>query len=259
MEFQDRTLHYLMMHAKGALKRGDSQEARRWAEVAAEFAPDCEEPWLILAATAQPRASLAYFERALVVNPNSRRARRGRHWAIQQFRREQPNSPPRPRLMRRATTNIWFLPGFIFASAIVVLDIGSKWFARAILRPGETWVPLPDLGDSLLVVHLRNTGMALGLLQGYSLAFIPLTAAVIVIILAIFVFVPLRKWEQVLGLCLLFAGASGNLLDRLLTGYVTDIISIGRLPVFNLADLSILAGILFIAMGTLTDARRPTL
>lgn len=258
MAVQDPTLRYLMLHAKAALKRGDSVEARRWAEVATEFVPDCEYPWLFLAATAQPRASLAYFERALVVNPNSRRARRGRHWAIQQLRQEQPNSPPRPRLLRQPATRAWMFPGLLYASAVVVLDVGSKWFARAILLPGETWMPLPVLGDIFLVVHMQNSGIALGLLQGYGLAFIPLTAVVILITLAVFVFVPLWKWEQVLGLCLMFAGASGNLLDRLLTGYVTDIILIGRLPVFNLADLSILAGILFIAIGTLTDAWRPT-
>ena len=41
----------------------------------------------------------------------------------------------------------------------------------------------------------------------------------------------------------IFAGGFGNLLDRLLLGYVLDFISFGHIPVFNLADLFINIGI----------------
>ena len=50
--------------ARNALQRGDRAEARRLAQQAAACAPDSEEPWLILAELASPRASLAYYQRA---------------------------------------------------------------------------------------------------------------------------------------------------------------------------------------------------
>ncbi|MDI6768076.1 MAG: L,D-transpeptidase [Anaerolineales bacterium] len=52
-----------IQNAQKALQAGDKRSARRWAERAASLAPGLEEPWLILAAVASPRASLAYLGR----------------------------------------------------------------------------------------------------------------------------------------------------------------------------------------------------
>ena len=57
--------------AREALRNGNQTEARQWAEHAASLAPEMEDPWLILAAVASPRASVEYAKRALSINPNS--------------------------------------------------------------------------------------------------------------------------------------------------------------------------------------------
>ena len=69
------------------MQRGDRQTARSWAEKAAVEAPDKEDPWLFLAALASPRASVAYLEHALKINPQSERARKGMHWAAERLRK----------------------------------------------------------------------------------------------------------------------------------------------------------------------------
>ncbi len=66
-----------LLNASQAMQRGDRQAARLWAEKAAAEAPDKEDPWLFLAALSSPRASIAYLERALKINPQSDRARKG--------------------------------------------------------------------------------------------------------------------------------------------------------------------------------------
>ena len=52
-----------------------------------------------------------------------------------------------------------------------------------------------------------------------------------------------------LALILQLGGASGNLIDRLRLGYVVDFISIGALPVLNLADASLILGIALLFLG----------
>ncbi len=77
--------------ARKAMQRKDYRSARRWTEQATSLAPDHEEPWLFLAAIASPRASLIYLKRALIINPNSTRARQGMRWAIKRWRQKSSN------------------------------------------------------------------------------------------------------------------------------------------------------------------------
>ena len=72
--------------ARQALSTGDRRLARQWAERAAKLAPQMEDPWLILAAVAGPRLGLEYVQRALQINPESSRARRGMEWVMRNLR-----------------------------------------------------------------------------------------------------------------------------------------------------------------------------
>ncbi|MEN6409151.1 MAG: L,D-transpeptidase [Anaerolineaceae bacterium] len=79
-----------------ALRQGRRADARRWAQQAAALAPDQEEPWLMLAALASPRASVEYLQRALQINPASAAARKGMHWAAERLRAETVYKPAPP-------------------------------------------------------------------------------------------------------------------------------------------------------------------
>ena len=96
MSQEDPSYTYAIKEAHQALQQGELSDARRWASVAAELQPDHEDPWLILAAVASPRASIEYLNRALAINPASQRARRGMLWAVQRYRAESPPSPSSP-------------------------------------------------------------------------------------------------------------------------------------------------------------------
>ncbi len=88
--------------ARQALRDNHVKEARQWAERAAALAPQMEDPWLILAAVASPRASVEYIQQALKINPTSPRARRGLEWALQRQRENiatakvKPQATPTP-------------------------------------------------------------------------------------------------------------------------------------------------------------------
>ena len=80
-----------LQKARAALRNGQLNQARQWAEQAAALAPQMEDPWLVLAAVASPPASLAYVQKALKINPESAPARRAMEWALQRLR--QPERP----------------------------------------------------------------------------------------------------------------------------------------------------------------------
>lgn len=84
-----------LQNAQQAVRRGDRPSARRWAEQAAALDPALEEAWLILAAVASPRASVAYLEQALRINPSSPRARQGMAWAQQRLQQERARQQSR--------------------------------------------------------------------------------------------------------------------------------------------------------------------
>ncbi len=75
-----------ILNAQRAGQRGDRQSLRRYAEQAVALCPELEEPWLLMAAVGSPKASVAYLEQALRINPQSERARMGMHWAAERLR-----------------------------------------------------------------------------------------------------------------------------------------------------------------------------
>ncbi len=84
----------ILAEARRALRQGERDTARRLAAEAAHLQPTLEEAWLILAALAEPRASIQYLNRALQINPASQRARRAMHWAVQRLRHQKGTAHP---------------------------------------------------------------------------------------------------------------------------------------------------------------------
>lgn len=82
-----------VQNAQTALQRGDKLSARRWAEMAASLAPEREEPWLLLAAVASPKASVGYLKQALKLNPDSPRAKAGLDWALKRVEAAAQSAP----------------------------------------------------------------------------------------------------------------------------------------------------------------------
>ena len=79
----------ILLNAKNALQRGERQAARGLAMQALVLDPESEEPWLLMAALASPRASVNYLQQALKIDPGSQRAHKGLQWALGRIMREQ--------------------------------------------------------------------------------------------------------------------------------------------------------------------------
>ncbi len=138
----------------------------------------------------------------------------------------------------------------IVAIIIISLDQYTKYLVRQNLDLWtETWVPWDWMLPYMRIVHVPNTGVAFGMFQGFGDIFSIIAVIVVLIIIFYFPRVPESDWSLRLAMSLQLSGAIGNLIDRLVIGHVTDFVSVGNFPVWNIADASITIGVVVLVLG----------
>ena len=126
---------------------------------------------------------------------------------------------------------------------VFLADQFSKYLVREFLVLFESF-PREGL---LRITHTFNTGSIFGLFQGHN------TPLILVSFIGVAVLILLYRSQRFptallrLSLGLQLGGAFGNLVDRLRLGHVTDWIDVGPWPVFNVADASIVVGLIILA------------
>ncbi len=148
---------------------------------------------------------------------------------------------------------------FLTVLLVVAADQLSKLWIRSNLDVGQS---LFELGF-FRIIHVKpNTGAAFGLFQGQSFA-LSIIALIGIIVILLFAFLFSRRFPFLdnrldkLALGLILGGTVGNLVDRLNPnlGGVTDFISVGVWPAFNIADSAIVVGVILFAYSLLALAR----
>ncbi len=132
------------------------------------------------------------------------------------------------------------------AVAVFALDHLTKWLVVQNLPVEGQLFPTSPLS----ITHVHNRGAAFGLFPQFQWLY--LGAAVLVgfyILVAGHRFGTTFARQALLGLIL--GGAISNGIDRFFQGYVVDFIDLHRWPVFNVADMSIVIGILLAILMTL--------
>ena len=132
----------------------------------------------------------------------------------------------------------------LFTAAIVAVDQLTKYLAAANLA-GRTITLIPGW---LQLHYITNDGMALSLLRGARWLFVVMT----VVYLAIVILVVAKKWlkkkPELWCVAAITGGAIGNLIDRISSGLVIDMICIPWFSTFNVADLFITFGALILVV-----------
>jgi signal peptidase II len=156
--------------------------------------------------------------------------------------------------MKRSTTN-----GLIFiltAAAAILVDQIAKAFVVAYVEPGRSITLIPHV---LSLTHSTNSGAAFGLFKGSGQ--IVFLAALVVVVLTFAWFFAFRKKQSIwsfVGLGLIIGGALGNLIDRVArhNHQVVDLFDLGWWPVFNVADVAIVAGVIIVVVVTALELWR---
>lgn len=132
------------------------------------------------------------------------------------------------------------------AAAIILIDQLIKFFVSTGLKPVGTVSVIDGVFN---LTYVENRGIAFGMFKDMRWFFVVLTS--ILIFAIIFYMFKKRPQSKLFYICagMIIGGGIGNLIDRVLYGYVVDYLSLSFFPpVCNLADYCITIGVIILAV-----------
>ena len=136
---------------------------------------------------------------------------------------------------------------WVIVAVVLAVDRFTKELSLEIPSDGITLIP-----GVIGLRYAENRGIAFSMLNGY-----PRLMGILSLVLIAGGFIWLRKKEIALfplaGLALMAGGAAGNMLDRLIRGYVPDMVEtlFVSFPVFNIADSCLTVGCALVMISLL--------
>ena len=120
-------------------------------------------------------------------------------------------------------------------------------------EPGDSVTLIPDVFS---FTYVLNKGAAFGILQNQRFFFLIVTVAICAVGTVLLLRIKKKHWVLKLVSGLIFGGALGNLIDRLVIGSVRDFLDASfvqtitgyAFPVFNLADMCVVVGTVLLAI-----------
>jgi len=147
----------------------------------------------------------------------------------------------------------------LVAGTVLGLDIITK---LAIQQTLHLYQQVPVIGDYLRLTYIYNPGAAFGIHLGpYSrVVFLVLSVVALVALGGMYWVTPVRDRVRLTAIALICGGAVGNLLDRIRSAHgVVDFLDVGvgdiRWPVFNIADIAVTTGAIFLALSLWREER----
>lgn len=135
----------------------------------------------------------------------------------------------------------------LYLAAAALLVLLDQWTKKLTLASRVGAAPFQLIPNVLELVYVENRGAAFGIGQGAVTFFAIVTPICLAFIIYLFIKAPAeRKFWPVRVCCLLVAaGAVGNFIDRIMRGFVVDMIYFKPIdfPVFNVADCFVTVGI----------------
>lgn len=133
---------------------------------------------------------------------------------------------------------------FLITSGILLLDQLTKYLVRSNMALYES---KPIINNIFHLTYIENPGAAFGILAEKRVFF--LLATFLICGLIIYFMTLMEKENPLINyfLAMALGGAIGNFVDRALKATVTDFFDFRIWPVFNIADIFIVVGMLVTA------------
>ena len=131
---------------------------------------------------------------------------------------------------------------FVLILLLIAADQLIKYLCILKLQPIGSVEVIPGL---LKLTYVENRGAALGILQDQRIFFIVITIVFCIILFYILYFYRHHDFFSRFACIVIIAGGVGNLVDRIRLHFVVDYISVSFYsPVFNFADICVVAGVI---------------
>ena len=131
---------------------------------------------------------------------------------------------------------------------ILLIDQLTKHFARQLTG-------VVSAVDGLVSwAHTRNHGAAFSMFSGKTWLLTGVTAALIIVLIIYQMRHAGNASAERIGIWCIIGGGLGNLIDRIISGSVTDFIRLDfvRFAIFNAADIFVCAGAFLVVLSTFT-------
>ena len=143
---------------------------------------------------------------------------------------------------------------YLFSIIFLVIDQIIKFFVSSKMILNESIILINNF---LNLTYVQNKGAAFSLFSGNRIFLI--MVGVFALIIFIYYISKLDKIKEidVFTYSLFLGGLLGNLLDRIIYGYVIDYIGVNifgyRFPIFNFADICIVVSIILIIIDMIKE------
>lgn len=144
---------------------------------------------------------------------------------------------------------------------VVALDAATKFLIQQSFRLYEQ---VEIIGTYFRLTYIYNPGAAFGIHVGdYSRPiFLVLSAIALAALTGMYWATPARERVRLAAIALICGGAIGNLIDRVRSeAGVVDFLDVGigdlRWPVFNVADIAVTTGAIFLALSLWREEQNP--
>ena len=137
-----------------------------------------------------------------------------------------------------------------FTISIIVLIIDQ--ILKLLVQTFSTNISV--IKNFFAITYYQNTGAAWSILEGQQVLLILVAVVMLVVVYSMmFSFEENKLTNFAFGV--LFGGIVGNLIDRILFGYVRDFIAFTifgyHFPIFNIADVAIVVGVILLIIDTI--------
>lgn len=158
-----------------------------------------------------------------------------------------------------ASGKIGLLVGIL--GTVVAFDVATKLMIQRTFR---LYQQVDVVGDYVRLTYIYNPGAAFGIHVGdYSrVIFLVLSVVALAALVGMYWTTPAKDRVRLASIALICGGAIGNLIDRVRSeAGVVDFLDVGigdmRWPVFNVADIAVTTGAIFLALSLWREDQDP--